>query len=305
MIMEPVRGVYYILATPFTEDGQLDEDSLRTLTDGVIRAGVDGITALGVAGEAHKLTDEERRRVLGIVMEVNAGRVPIIVGTSRDGTLPTIQASLEAKEAGAAGIMVAPPTFLPPGPALTKHYQAIGEAVGLSIVLQDFPIVNGVTMSPKAMAEIVKAVPQITTIKLEDTPTPQRIAQTLALLEGHNVSIVGGLGGMYLLDELRRGGAGNMSGFAYPEVLVEIVRAWEAGDRQRATETYYRYLPILVFEGQPKLGHAIRKEILRRRGLIAVAALRQPGPVLDEGTAADLTETLDYLKLEETFTALA
>jgi len=296
--MQPLQGVYNILSTPFGDDGSLDEASLRRLVDATIGMGVDGITVLGVAGEAHKLLDAERQRVLEIVMEVNAGRVPIIVGTSREGTEATIAACREAAASGAAGFMIAPPTFVQPGPVLTSHYQRIADATDLSIVLQDYPVVNGVTMTPRAMADLVQAVPAITTIKLEDVPTPQRTAQTLAMLEGHSVSIVGGLGGMYLLDELRRGGAGTMTGFAYPEVLVAIWQAWVAGDRQRAAEVYYRFLPLLVFEGQPKLGVAIRKELLRRRGLIDSPAVRQPGPRLDEGTAADLSEAMAWLGLE-------
>lgn len=297
--MQPLRGVYNILSTPFRNDGELDEQSLRRLTGATLDMGVDGITILGVAGEAQKLLDNERRRVLEIVMEVNNGRVPIIVGTSRDGTEATIEACREAEAAGAAGFMIAPPTFVQPGPNLTQHYQRIADATSLPIVLQDYPVVNGVTMSPRAMADLVIAVPSITTIKLEDVPTPQRTTQTLSLLEGRDITILGGLGGMYLLDELRRGSAGTMTGFAYPEVLVQIWQAWNFGDRAQAAEVYYRFLPLLVFEGQPKLGVAIRKEILHRRGLIANATVRQPGPRLDDGTAADLTETIQWLGIDE------
>jgi 4-hydroxy-tetrahydrodipicolinate synthase len=298
MRFEPLRGVYNILTTPFNDDGSLDEASLRRLTEATIAAGVDGITVLGVAGEAHKLLEEERRRVVAIVMEVNAGRVPIVAGASRDATDTTIAACREAQAAGAAGVMVAPPTFVQPGPGLTQHFAAVAETIDIPIVLQDYPPVNGVTLSPRAMADLVAAVPRITTIKLEDPPTPQRIAQTLALLEGR-AAIVGGLGGMYLLDELRRGSSGTMTGFAYPEALIAIWRAWDAGDRARAAEVYYRHLPLLVFEGQPKLGIAIRKEILRRRGLISSAHARRPGATLDDGTAADLTETLAYVRSDE------
>lgn len=296
MPMQPLTGVYNILATPVFPDGSLDEASLRRLIDATIRMGVTGITILGVVGEAQKQTDAQRSTVLGIAMDVTAGRVPIIVGTSRDSTPAVIAASEEAKAAGAAGLMIAPPTFLQPGPGLTEHYRAIGAAVGLPIVLQDYPVVNGVTMTPRAMADLANTVPEIVTIKLEDVPTPQRTMQTLALID-RDVSVLGGLGGVHLLDELRRGSAGTMTGFAFPEILVEIVSAWRAGDRRRATETYNRYLPLLVFEGQPRLGLAIRKEILRRRGLIAHADVIKPGPTLDDGTAADLTETMASLDL--------
>ncbi|ACZ40902.1 dihydrodipicolinate synthase family protein [Sphaerobacter thermophilus] len=301
--MPGLRGVYNILSTPFRPDGAIDEASLRRLTEATIGMGVDGITILGVAGEAQKLLQEERRRLIEIVMEVTAGRVPIIVGTSHDGTEATIAASREAQAAGAAGVMVAPPTFLQPGPALTRHYERVAAAIDIPIVLQDFPPVNGVTLSPRAMADLVRAVPAITTIKLEDPPTPQRTAQTLQLLEGR-ATIVGGLGGMYMLDELRRGASGTMTGFAYPEILVRIWRAWESGDRAEAEATYYRYLPLLVFEGQPKLGVAIRKEILRRRGLIDCAVLREPGPRLDDGIREDLEATLRALAIDDVYPPL-
>ncbi len=297
--MQPLRGVYNILSTPFRDDSGLDEQSLRQLTNATIEMGVDGITILGVAGEAHKLLDQERRRVIEVVMEVNNGRLPIIMGTSREGTEATIEACREAEAAGAAGFMIAPPTFIQPGPGLTQHYQRIAEATSLPIVLQDYPLVNGVTMTPRAMADLVIAVPSIMTIKLEDVPTPQRTAQTLELLTGRDVTVLGGLGGMYLLDELRRGSAGTMTGFAYPEVLIQIWQAWNSGDRAEAAAIYYRFLPLLVFEGQPKLGVAIRKEILRRRGLIINATVRQPGPRLDEGTAAGLSETIQWLGIAD------
>lgn len=297
---EGLRGVWNILSTPFEPDGALDERSLRRLVEATVGMGVDGITILGVAGEAAKLTEEERRRVTAIVLEVVAGRLPVVAGTSRDGTEATIAATREAQAAGCVAAMIAPPTFVGAGPGLTEHFQRIAAAVDLPIVLQDFPPVNGVTLAPRAMADLVHAVPAITTVKLEDPPTPQRVAQTLALLDGA-ATIVGGLGGTYLLDELRRGTTGTMTGFAYPEVLVAIVRAWQAGDRQLATETYYRYLPLLTFEGQPKLGVAIRKEILRRRGLIDHATVRRPGPSLDPGTAEDLGETLAWLEIERDY----
>ena len=298
--MIALKGVYNILTTPFMADGALDEKSLRRLTEAVINMGVTGITILGVAGEAHKLTEPESTHVVNVVMEINAGRVPIIIGTSRDGTDTTIAAAKAAQAAGASAVMIAPPTFSQPGPGLIEHFQRIGASIDIPVVLQDYPPVNGVTLSPRAMADLVEAVPTITTIKLEDAPTPQRIAQTLALI-GDQATIVGGLGGMYLLDELRRGGSGTMTGFAFPEVLISIWRAWQNGDRSTAAEIYYKYLPVLVFEGQPKLGVAIRKEILRRRGLIDHAAVRHPGPRLDAGVLSDLDETLSHIGIEADF----
>ena len=299
--MTGLRGVFNIMATPFTESGELDEESLRGLAQATIQMGVDGITVLGFAGEAQKMLDGERRRVLEIVMEVNAGRVPIVVGASQNATDTTIAACREAQEFGAAGVMVAPPLNLSPGGALTEHFRRLGEAISIPITLQDFPPSNGVSMSPADMATLVNTIPAITTVKLEDPPTPQRISQTLALIEKEGATILGALGGIYFLDELRRGASGTMTGFAYPEALVAIWRAWDAGDRREAAELYYRYLPLIHLEGQPKINLAVRKEILKRRGLIASAAVRHPGPTLDDGLRDDITETTDIIGIDEDF----
>lgn len=298
--MQPLSGVYNILTTPFLPDGALDTVSLRRLTEAVVATGVDGITVLGVAGEAQKLSTAERDHVVSTVLEVVDGHTAVFVGASQEATDTTVATAAGAERAGAAGVMIAPPTFLQPGPALTEHFRRIGEAISIPIILQDYPPVNGVIMSPQAMAELVTAVPAITTIKLEGTPTPQRTAQTLALT-GDRVTVLGGLGGMYLLDELRRGASGTMTGFAYPEVLLEVWLAWRAGDRRAAADTYARFLPLLVFEGQPGVGLAIRKEILRRRGLIDHSVVRHPGSQIDEGLLEDLEETLLMLDVRQRF----
>ncbi len=290
-------GVYAILATPFLPDGALDEASLRQLTLATLATSIDGVTVLGVAGEVHKLTDAERSRVLAAVVETVDGRVPVVVGTSRDGTDAAIVAAREAEEAGAVALMIAPPAFAQAGASLTEHFRRIGDAARLPIVLQDFPPANVVTLSPQAMADLVASVPSIVTIKLEDPPTPLRIAQTLALT-GDHVTILGGLGGVYLLDELRRRASGTMTGFAFPEILAAIWRAWDGGDTQAATGIYYRWLPLIAFEGQPKIGLAIRKELLRRRGFIDHATVRQPAPVVNGRILEDLDATLAALNLD-------
>lgn len=291
-----LRGVFNILTTPFTAELDVDTKSITSLVDGVLSTGIDGITVLGVAGEAHKLSTEERSQVVATAVEAVGGRVPIVVGASHSETAAVVRAGVEARDLGAVGLMIAPSKGMTPGPALTAHYKEIADIVGLPIVLQDFPAASGVDLSPRDMADLASAVPLITTIKLESLPTPGRTAQTLEFLPPDR-TVLGGMGGMYLLDELRHGAAGTMTGFAYSEALVEICRAWTNGDREAAKATYTRYLRLLVFEQQAGIGLAIRKEVLRRRGFIANGALRQPGQPLDDLTADDLTELLSDLKL--------
>jgi 4-hydroxy-tetrahydrodipicolinate synthase len=292
--MEGLEGIYVIVSTPFDERGKLDEESFATLLDKTVRAGVQGITILGVAGEAPRLSDAERERLTATAMRAVDGRIPVIVGASHDGTDVTVERTQAAKAAGAAGVMIAPPNFAKVGPGLINHYRRIGAEGGLPIVLQDFPPVNGVSMSPQFMAELVNAVPEVVTIKLEDVPTAARIRQTAALVK-RPLTFQGGLSGLYLLDELRAGSRGAMTGFPYPEVLVDIWQSFRDGDEARAAELYYRYLPLMVLDSQPGTGVAARKEVQVRRGWIRTAVVRAPGMALDADAKRALHATLDAL----------
>lgn len=295
--MEGLEGIYVIVSTPFDERGRLDTGSFATLLDATVRTGVQGITILGVAGEAPRLNDAERERLTDIAMTAIGGRVPAIVGVSHDGTDVTIERTQAAKAAGAAGVMIAPPNFSKVGKGLIEHYRRIGAEGGLPIVLQDYPPVNGVSMSPQFMAELVTAVPEVVTIKLEDIPTAVRIRQTAAALPQGRITFQGGLSGVWLLDELRAGASGAMTGFPYPEILVAIWQAFRACNESEAAALYYRYLPLMLLDGQPGTGVAARKEVQVRRGQIKHATVRAPGLSLDPQAKRDLHSLLDTLDL--------
>lgn len=295
--MQGLEGIYVIVSTPFDEGARLDEGSFATLLDATVRAGAQGITILGVAGEAPRLSDAERERLTAVAMRAIGGRIPTIVGVSHDGTDVTIERTRAAKAAGAAGVMIAPPNFSKVGKGLIEHYRRIGAEGGLPIVLQDYPPVNGVSMSPQFMAELVGAVPEVVTIKLEDIPTGSRIRQTAAALPAGRITFQGGLSGVWLLDELRAGASGAMTGFPYPEILVEIWQSFRGGDEAHAAELYYRYLPLMLLDGQAGTGVAARKEIQVRRGQIKHATVRAPGLTLDARAKADLHTLVDTLEL--------
>ncbi|CAA9576525.1 MAG: 4-hydroxy-tetrahydrodipicolinate synthase [uncultured Thermomicrobiales bacterium] len=292
--MQGLEGIYVIVSTPFDEAGHVDEDSFERLLDATVESGVQGVTILGVAGEAPRLSDAERERLQEMALRTIAGRIPVIVGVSHDGTDVTVARTRAAAEAGAAGVMVAPPAFSKIGPSLVTHFGRIGAEGGLPIVLQDYPPVNGVSMSPGFMAQLCEAVPEIVTIKLEDPPTALRMRQTRALA-GDRITFQGGLSGLYFLDELRAGASGAMTGFPYPEVLLDIWEAFRRGEEEEAATIYGRFLPLILLDGQPALGVATRKEILVRRGQIRHATVRQPGANLDEEARRHLHGLLDRL----------
>ena len=288
-------GVFSVLPTPFAGGGDLDLESLKRVTDLIVRAGVNGVTALGVTGEVSRLTDRERGRIVETVVAAVGGRAKVIVGASADGVRTCIEFSREAKALGAAAVMVSPPRALKlNSESVVNHYKALAEGMDLPIVVQDYPPISGFAMEAGLLARIAREVPSARTIKLEDPPTPFKTARILAAAGDTQVAILGGLGGVFLIEELLAGAAGVMTGFAYPEVLVKVVSLYRAGRIDDAADVFYRFVPLMRFEFQEGIGMAIRKEVFRRRGAIANGSTRAPGPVLDEGTRAALDRVLAW-----------
>jgi 4-hydroxy-tetrahydrodipicolinate synthase len=295
-----MHGVFSVLATPFTPDDDVDVEGLRRVVDAFIEAGVTGFTALGVTSEVTRLTERERGVVLDAVLGQVAGRVPVVVGTTADGVHTCVEFTRQAKTAGAAAVMISPPRAPKVNAASVRaHYATVADRVDVPIIIQDYPPVSGFAMEPALLARIASDVPAARTIKLEDPPTPRKTALILEAAGDVPVAIFGGLGGVYLLEELLAGGAGAMTGFAYPEALVAIVSRFRAGDVEGAAHVFYRTVPLMRFEFQEGIGMAVRKDVLRRRGLIRHAGTRAPGPALDAGTREALERVLAWTAAQE------
>jgi 4-hydroxy-tetrahydrodipicolinate synthase len=294
------EGVYSVLPTPFDADGELDDRSLRRVVDLFITAGVNGLTALGVTGEVARLDDRERARVLDVVLDAAGGRVPIVAGTTADGTRTCITHSRAARQAGAAAVMVSPPR-MPKlnSDAVMRHYAALADAVDVEIIVQDYPPISGYALEPHLLARIASEIPRARTIKLEDPPTPFKTSRILEAADGVEVRIFGGLGGVFLLEELMAGATGAMTGFAFPEILVRIVQFFRDGRVNEASDLFYRTVPLMRFEFQEGIGMAIRKEVLHRRGALASAAIRAPGGRLDGPTKEALDRVLAWVRARE------
>jgi 4-hydroxy-tetrahydrodipicolinate synthase len=295
-----LSGVFNITPTPFHPDGSLDIDSLTRLTTFTREKGVDGMTILGVLGEAEKLTERERDEVIDAAVAAAGSGFPICVGTTHAGTDGCIALSRRAEELGASGVMVAPPRLARANDAaLERHYAAVADAIDIPVVVQDFPpAVGGILMSVEVIAKI-GASPKCRVLKLEDEPAPMKVSQVRA--KNPDIAILGGLGGMMFLEELRHGAAGTMTGFAFPEILVDIFRRFSSGDVDGAADVFYRYLPIIRFENQPRINLALRKEIYQRRGAIASSRVRAPFTPVDAETLADLDDLLRRLDLTPRF----
>jgi 4-hydroxy-tetrahydrodipicolinate synthase len=287
-------GVWNIVPTPFHPDEELDLDSLRTLTDFVIGHGVDGMTILGVLGEGAKVSDKERSAVIDTVLSHAAGRLPVCVTVSAASTHRAIVYAREAETAGAQSVMLsAPPLARPNDDAVRRHYLGVANAVPeLPVVVQDLPAV-GVWMSAELIGGLAREAANLRVVKLEEEPTATKVGRLLAA--NPELRVLGGLGGEMLIEELRRGAVGTMTGFGYPETLVAIVRDWRAGNEAAAVELFERWMPLIRFENQQLLNLPIRKHIYMRRGAIASDKVRAPAATIDDQTKADLDQLLAAL----------
>lgn len=289
------EGVFPILPTPFDANEKLDLASLERLVSFMAQLGVDGVTILGVLGESNRLLDAERAEVIRAALQAAGGRIPVVVGTSHPGTRATAGLCRMAEELGAAAVMVTPSKEpVPSEERIFHYYRAIADETSLPMVVQDHPASTQVHMSLDLLLRLAAEIPQVACFKAEALPSPVRVTALRQGMEGgRRVPILTGLGALYGLFDLQAGADGFNTGFAFPEVLMAMVRAVRDGHMERAAALYQRFLPLIVFEQQP--GVAIRKEIVRRRGLIKEATVRHPGAQLNPVASAQLDGVLEQV----------
>ena len=288
------KGVYLITVTPFTDAGALDLPSTDRMVDFCLEAGVTGLTVLGIMGEATKLTAEESRTYVKQVLARVSGRVPVVVGASAAGFAPMKELTQSVMDLGASGVMVAPPPTVKTDDQIVSYFDMVSETLGPDVpwVLQDHPVSTGVQMSASVILRIIKNSPTCVMLKHEDCPGLAKMSAYRAASDkgdAKRISILtGNGGGLFLPEELSRGADGAMTGFAYPEMMVDVVRAHAGGDVERAHDLFDAYLPLSRYEQQAGIGLAVRKHLLAQRGVIASAAIRKPGPKLSSADLADL-----------------
>jgi 4-hydroxy-tetrahydrodipicolinate synthase len=295
------KGVYTISATPFTETGEIDWPSIDSLVEFYLQCGVQGLTVLGMMGEAQKLSEQESAEVtMHFLRRVN-GRVPVIVGVSNPGTANLVKLSRLAMDAGACGVMVTPLTGLKTEAQIVNYFADVVAALGekIPVVYQDYPQSTQADISVKGFLEIVDRHPSVVMFKHEDCPGLRKLSQIRQACDGkarRYIPILVGNGGLYVPQELARGADGINTGFAYPEMLVAVWKMFAAGRPEEAEDLFDVYLPLVRHEQQPGFGLAVRKEILRRRGAMRCAAVRTPGPKLDANDVAELDRLLARLE---------
>ncbi|TXM97138.1 dihydrodipicolinate synthase family protein [Methylobacterium sp. WL64] len=285
------KGVYSIAVTPFDNDGGVDYASVDRMTDFYIECGAKGLTILGILGEAHKMMADEAMAVARRVMART--NVPVIVGISAPGFAQMRALAHEAMACHAAGVMIAPPPTLRTDNQIVTYYAQAIEAIGddVPFVIQDYPLVLSVVMTPDVIRRIVQNHPSCVMLKHEDWPGLEKISAIRNLEQGgsmRSISILTGNGGLFLDFEMERGADGAMTGYAFPEMLVDVVRYSASGERDKAHDMFDAHLPLLRYEQQQGVGLAVRKHILKRRGAIISDAQRTPGSNLSAAARAEV-----------------
>ena len=291
---ETAKGVYVIASTPFHPNGAVDDFSLDRMTDFFLECAVAGITVLGQMGEAPKLDHPEAIAIASRV--ITRAKIPVIVGVSAPGFAAMRSLSREVMEAGAVGVMIAPPVSLRTDDQIVAYYRQAAEAIGPDVpfVIQDYPLTFSVVMTPAVIRRIVTENPSCFMLKHEDWPGLEKISALRAFeREGsmRHIPILCGNGGLFLDFETERGADGAMTGYCFPDMLVELIQLMAAGRRDAAHNLFDTHLPLIRYEQQPGIGLAVRKYVLMRRGILDSDAQRTPAQTLSSTAKAEV----DYL----------
>ena len=294
MSLDTARGVYVIAPTPFHDDGRVDDASIDRMTDFFRAAGATGITVLGQMGEAPKLDAAEALAIAARVIR-RAG-MPVVVGVTAPGFAAMRALAREVMDAGAAGVMIAPPNTLRTDEQIVGYFRQASEAIGHDVpfVLQDYPLTFSVVMTPAVIRRIVTENPACVMLKHEDWPGLEKISALRGCERDggmRHISILCGNGGLFLDFELERGADGAMTGYCFPDMLAEVVRLHAEGRRDAVHDLFDAHLPLIRYEQQQGVGLAVRKYVLMRRGVIASEAQRRPGAGLNAAARAEV----DYL----------
>jgi 4-hydroxy-tetrahydrodipicolinate synthase len=296
-------GLFPIAPTPFHPDGRLDEGSIDILVERYLAAGANGVTVLGIMGEAPKLEPDESLQIAARFID-RMGRLPVIIGVSAPGFAAMRSLARSVMDQGAAGVMIAPLPSLRTDDQITGYYRQAVEAIGTDIpfVIQDYPLTLTVQMTPKVIRQIIQENPSCVMLKHEDWPGLEKISALRGFQKDGSlrpISILTGNGGLFLDFEMERGVDGAMTGYAFPEMLGDVVRLQKAGKRDEAHNLFDAHLPLLRYEQQQGVGLAVRKYVLMRRGFIASDTQRKPAAALSAAARAEVDYLLARLALRD------
>ncbi len=271
---EPFKGIFPVLQTPFKDNEEIDVDVLLKEANFVIEAGGHGMAWPRLGSEFYVLSEDERKSVSKILVEEVRGRLPVIIGVdSTSYWKESLDYAKYAESIGADGIISLPPYAGDPSVEMAaEFFKAIARTVPLPIFIQNSGGRYGPALPTRTMVEIARECPNVAYIKEEASPITHRIGAMVEQGKGAIKAVFGGAGGTTLLNEMRRGAMGSMTGTALVDVWAKIFDGFLAGKEKEVQEMFDKAVAMQMFQRPFWLGS--EKEILRRRGIFKNTKLR-------------------------------
>ena len=277
------RGSFAIPMTPWDDRDRIDEDVLAAEIDFCIQSGVGGLVTPVLVSEFQALSEDERRVMMRLPVEVAKGRVPVVVNVAAENTPLAVSYARYAQEIGADAVIAMPPYALRPDWDVTfAYYNAISDAVRIPVWIQNAGIV---ALTTDQIVKLCSEIENVSWVKEEVDPSPRMIAALIGRNHPRVKGVMGGAGGRYLITEWARGAKGCIHACQFCDVVQDIWDLLEAGRLPDAGDLFEKVLPGLILEGL--LGMAYSKEIMVRRGVFRNNRMRMQSRGLD---ADDLRE---------------
>jgi dihydrodipicolinate synthase/N-acetylneuraminate lyase len=285
-----IAGVIPILATPFDQRGNVVEGDFVRAIDASLSDRVDGLAMFGLASEAYKLSDDEKRCLSTLLIEHVGGRRPVVISVTHQSTELAVHEAAWAEQAGADAIMVMPPLIGSLGEAAVRnHITAVAEAVELPVIVQYAPLQTGASLSPDNLSAIHLSHRNVTHVKVDAVPSGPLITRLQTCSQMGLRSLVGYMG-LHLPDDMRRGVSGVMPTVSLGKGFVHLYQLLRAGSEEGRT-FHHKLLPLLNFMMQSvEMLIAVEKELLVRRGIFRSARYREPGWTMDAFQRAELEQ---------------
>ena len=287
------RGVFPVVPTTFTDEGELDLSSQRRCVDFMIDAGSNGLAILANFSEQFVLSDAERETLTDAILDHVAGRVPVIVTTTHTSTRVCAQRSRRAQEAGASMVMVMPPyhgaTIRMGETAIFEFFETLSNAIDIPIMIQDAPV-SGTPLSAALLARMATQIENVAYFKIETAGAASKLRELIRLGGDAIEGPWDGEEAITLLPDLDAGATGSMTGGGYPDGIRPIVDAYLAGRREEAVAEYARWLPLINYENR-QCGLLACKALMKEGGVVASEAPRHPIAPLHPETRKGLIET--------------
>jgi 4-hydroxy-tetrahydrodipicolinate synthase len=292
---QPWRGIFGILLTTYTDSDEVHLDDLASQAD-FVAATAQGIVWPVLASEFYLMDDDERSSGYPVVVAGNRGRVPFVAGVSNPTTRGAAKLAEAAATAGADAVIAMAPYMKKASQGeLVKHFAAIA-AAGLPIFIQNAAYLSGAcTLTPADLQLLAERIPQVQYLKEEAPVLPQTISNIIRRVPGAFKSIFGGGGARFLIDELERGGAGNMPACEWVDIFGYAYDCYDRGDITEARKIHVAALQGVNFE--VAYGMTGAAEVLKRRGIVRSTRSRYSIPRdFDEAAQAELAAVLEFLE---------